>query len=369
MPPSTDGPPKKRSHSESVGADAGDQHEEKRLEDLPRELRDQIYGDSLVSTSPIDVSKLGAHQEFKDHVKQIYYNPDTDATSRSLQGLNLDLLKASPKIALEASQVFYSKNKFAFHGHRDWSVVVDWLQSIGEENRKHLTNLEIDVRQLNRVYQYKDGVREDYDGKNIHPRHHLIKSPKDDGTWPEGEVDDINPKMEDVFSALTECDQGSKLTLDVRYVGGGFPGCFEKPNQEDEFNENYYFSMDLPNLIEAWRSKHSDPKKREIDVVWHIWGPIYDDKTILDIIGDKLEDNGFDIISSERFEEQVESVVHPGTFKLQRTLKVDMKHKPLDGPIIHAEPNVYNTSRPPADIREERQWNIDHGQPELNEFL
>ncbi|KAF2226599.1 hypothetical protein BDZ85DRAFT_256435 [Elsinoe ampelina] len=357
MATTSSSPGKKRSHSQSEAAGPNNEHEPRRLEDLPRELRDEIYHKSLVSSTAIEVAKLRAHQEYKDGVMQVYYNPDPQAKSQSLQGLNMDLLKASPDIAREASQVFYSKNQFAFHGHRDWKVVVDWLRSIGEENLKHLTNIEIDVRQLNRVYQYADGSREDYSEKAINPRHPLIQSPNEDGTWPEGEVDDIDPKMEDIFSTLASCDHGSKLRVDIRYVGGGYPGCFKDPDEDPELIEGYYFSMDLPNLIEAWRSKYSDPEKREIEVVWHTWGPIYDDKTILDIIGDKLKDNGFDIIKSERFEETVESLIQPGTTRLQRTLKVDMKRRPLIGRIIHSEPNIYNTSRPPAAEREEREWN------------
>ncbi|TKX22227.1 hypothetical protein C1H76_5516 [Elsinoe australis] len=345
-------------------------HNGKSFEQLPREIRDQIYHESLVSSSCIDVKKLKAHQEYHDFEIQGYYNPDSGALARSLAGLNMSLLKTSRRIADEAAAVFYSKNKFAFHGHKDWSVVVDWLRSIGEKNRRHLTNIEIDVRQQNRVYQYSDGTREDYSGKRIHPRHPLLRSPKDDGTWPVGEVDDVDVDKEEIFSALTECSHGSKLNLHVRYVGGGLPGCFEDPEDENEANEDYYFSMDLPNLMEAWRANYSNPERRQVEVLWYFWGPIRDDdRTVLDIVGDQLRENGFEILGETRAEDVVESLVSPGNWFTQRTLKVNAKRRPLSGPIIHSEPNVYNTSRALADIREEKQFNIDHGFEALNEYL
>ncbi|PSK56466.1 hypothetical protein B9Z65_6090 [Elsinoe australis] len=256
----------------------------------------------------------------------------------------MSLLKTSRRIADEAAAVFYSKNKFAFHGHKDWSVVVDWLRSIGEKHRRHLTNIEIDVRQQNRVYQYSDGTRKDYSGKRIHPRHPLLRSPKDDGTWPV---------------------HGSKLDLRVRYARGGLPGCFEDPEDENEANEDYYFSM----VMEAWRAENINPERRQVELLWYFWGPIRDDdRTVLDIVGDQLRENEFEILGETRAEDVVESLLSPGNWFTQRTLKIDAKRRPLSGPIIHSEPNVYNTRRAPADIREEKQFNIDHGFEALNEY-
>ncbi|PNS17615.1 hypothetical protein CAC42_3010 [Sphaceloma murrayae] len=357
---------RKRSYDESTKGDADTTQHGKQLRDLPRELRDQVYKESLISEHDIEVSTLRMRFEGTQPV----FDPDDEAKATSLKGLNLGLLKADPMIAREAAQVFYSKNKFAFHGHRDWSVAVDWLRSIGEDNRRLLTNIELDVRQIHRAYQFSDGLREGYFQRRCSSRHPLLQCPNEDGTWPEGDVDDVDHTMEDVFTALTDCTDGAKLALHLRYVGGGYPGCFEDPSNIDETNDDNYFSMDLPNLIEAWRAKHSDPdKKRDIDVLWYIWGPIYEDKTVLDIIGDQLKTNGFDIIKDERLETTYDDPRNPGQKKTYRRLKVTMKRRALTGPIIQSDPNPYNEDKPPSIIREEARWNEEHGNGHMNEGL
>ncbi|TKX18122.1 hypothetical protein C1H76_9595 [Elsinoe australis] len=347
---------RKRSHGQSSTNKqeaSDDEHDSKRLEELPREVRDQIYRESLISSSHIDVSLLKCHQEYRDSLIQTTFDLDPKAPARSLEGLNFSLLKANSQIAREAAEIFYSKNKFAFHGHKDWSVVVEWLQAIGEENRRHLTSLELDVRQLKRVWQYEDGSREGWDeDEKVNPRHPLLNKAEGESEWPAGEVDDIDPNMEDVFFAVAECKGGSKLTLHLRYIGGGYPGAFEDLDNINQDNEVMYFSMDLPNLVEAWRVKHSN-KGKQIDVLWYLWGDKYDDKNTLDLIEDQLKDNGFEILDFNQFSETVESLVYPGQFREQHGNKITIRRKPLEGPIIRSPPNPYTSMIPPAEEREE----------------
>ncbi|TKX24007.1 hypothetical protein C1H76_3945 [Elsinoe australis] len=320
---------------------------------LPIELRDRIYHECLVSPKPIDVSKISPISEWKDNRVQCHFEPDPKATAASLSGLSVNLLRASPKIAAEASRIFYGKNVFAFHGHKSWSPVVSWLRSIGLQNRAYLTALELDVHELLHVYQYADGHRESWDPQHeVLPRHPLLHKRQDEDAWPAGEVDEVDGEMEDVFAALADVEDGANLTMRLRYIGPGFLGAFEEPENLEQGNEELYVSMDLPNLVEAWRKEWSAQRNRQIDVTWHMWGAQYrSGKTTIDYIRDQLEVN-WDILDIEEIEEEIESLEEPEKMIHQYAEKIDIRRKPTGGKIIHSEPNLYSFKVPPHEARE-----------------
>ena len=54
----------------------------------------------------------------------------------SCKGLGLGLLQCNRTIALEAAQIFYSQNTFAFDGYHKWIPVISWLDAIGDANER-----------------------------------------------------------------------------------------------------------------------------------------------------------------------------------------------------------------------------------------
>lgn len=224
-----------------------------------------------------------------------------------------------------------------------------------------MTNIELDVYSLPKVYQYGDGSREywlrDINGDGSEapkPDKSPLTSPKDDGTWPEGEVNEIDPQMERVFREIGKCIRGHKVQLHVRYLGSGYPGCFEDP-ADIQANKIRYFSMDLPNILEVWRAKHARRGKRRIDVIWHLRGAVYDDdKTVLDVVGEKLEVNGFDILHTQRFGHDASDDIFPNALSMkERSLRIDLRRKPHTGLVVQSGTNPYSTEVPPCDERSE----------------
>ena len=86
---------------------------------------------------------------------------------------------------------------------------------------------------------------------------------------PKGEVENINPTIETVFSILGQCGYGlsPKLTLTLLLHFDLIPGIIVITTNEDI--ETSYFSMDLPNLIEHWRVNYTTGHdNRPIEVLW-----------------------------------------------------------------------------------------------------
>lgn len=246
---------------------------------LPREVRDKIYALSLISSSAIIVhsSKLTrTWQSDNDNtesdknlrlVMQLQLNHS--ATRSSVQNLALGLLRCNRATVAEASSIFYGENAFSFVGDHDWIPIISWLRAIGKQNRAYLTNLEATVRRLSTSWQYSDGSGaqiQNFRNNEFWPRSTHFSQQE---TVPEGEVENINPAIETIFSILGQCEcvSSPKLTLTLNLHFDLIPGVIIITETEDI--ETSYFSMDLPNLMEKWRVNYTSGRRsRLVEVLW-----------------------------------------------------------------------------------------------------
>ncbi|KAF2153640.1 hypothetical protein K461DRAFT_304793 [Myriangium duriaei CBS 260.36] len=106
--------------------------------------------------------------------------------------------------------------------------------------------------------------------------------------------------------------------------------------------------MDLPNLIEAWRSSHgSGPWKRQIQVFWTDW--VEPDE--VEIIEKKLKWAGWDIVGRQEHDAGYKNHFNPDHFDFSDSdIEFTLRRQSLRGPINAAEPNIYQMNLiPPSD--------------------
>ena len=88
---------------------------------------------------------------------------------------------------------------------------------------------------------------------------------------PEGEVENINPVIESIFSLLGQYTSkpSQKLFFNLHLRFDLVPGIIIVEDDNEDIDASY-FSMDLPNLIEFWRWKYTNGcGHRQLDVLWH----------------------------------------------------------------------------------------------------
>ncbi|GAM85584.1 hypothetical protein ANO11243_035910 [Dothideomycetidae sp. 11243] len=301
--------------------------------DLPREIRDQIYHDALISSLPIEVWKGRLSHDYRK------LEDVPNAAVVSVQHLCINLLKTCHIIADEATKIFYGKNTFAFCGPHDYQKELSWFEAIGQDNMRYLAHLIIEVRELETAWQCPDGTMEGFEDlygfmkfDTAHPRHPLLQKPE--GDWPPGEIEDIDPKVEAIFSKLGKVDNASALDIELRNVGFGSPGALPDFDDPDaELLDYPWYSMDLPNLVEAWRvayGSESSPNQREMDITWVTW----ETPRLADVAEQDLRRSPWDILHRGEDGERVKFV---------------MKRKPLDGPIMAAPPTQFSGQPRPAE--------------------
>lgn len=213
----------------------------------------------------------------------------------STRHLALGLLRCSTTVAAESARVFYRGNLFRFTGYHEYYPVITWLDKLGE-NRKYLENLAISVRLPDRAWQMPDGSRHKLTfslSKGLSTHHPLLAAPKDP-SYLEGEVDVIDPAIETIISLLSKSSSGSgrKMTL---YLDTGY---YNIPGIELIIEEDTScFSMDLPNLVETWRTSYfseDDPGAASLDVVWKAEvtsEDFHNKRTVIESVGWKIFDN------------------------------------------------------------------------------
>lgn len=93
--------------------------------DLPREIRDRIYFDALVSSRPITISSVTLHGSqctYNDANQTVISRAYTiEGQDPILQQLATSLLFCHPTIASEAAKNFYQSNTFYFEGNEIWN--------------------------------------------------------------------------------------------------------------------------------------------------------------------------------------------------------------------------------------------------------
>jgi hypothetical protein len=78
-----------------------------------------------------------------------------------------------------------------------------------------------------------------------------------------GQVDNINPAVETVFILLGQRTSTHVITI-VMLLQTVYPGARTPRHNQDIFPENGWYSMDLPNLVEKFRSLYT----QGVEVFW-----------------------------------------------------------------------------------------------------
>ncbi|KAF4547880.1 Hypothetical protein D9617_34g040600 [Elsinoe fawcettii] len=238
---------------------------------LPREVRDLIYTHALVAREPIIVLDAQNHYVYPRRLVG-GRNVVKDPKIRNLAGLARGLFYINRQISSESLATFYQHNTFAFMGPHRWYEPLYWIARIGNINRRSLTRMLIFVPELEKVWQRPDGSRDEFDTVYTdtvmaRPRHPLLHWMEE--TWPEGEVEDIPPIIEELFKDLGEDGNGNRLILQLQNITPGYPGYVATSEDDTMADEDSWMSMDLPNLAEAWSRLHGNrPGRRSIDVEW-----------------------------------------------------------------------------------------------------
>ena len=334
--------------SESFGAVGSSRSQKDRASfvTLPREARDFVYEFSLVASLPIVVwsakeTCVSRPKDQKDHDNPNYdlrdlfvygLKWDREAMTSSVQNLALGLFRCNRTIAPEAISTFYSKNTFSFLGEHDWIPIISWLDRIGETNRGYLSNLEASVRRLSTAFQYSDGTRariRRYSKNEIFQRSPHFSRPSE--PLPQGEVENIDPAIETIFSILGRSEGAPKLTFTLKLNFDLIPGIVVIEESQD--GEDSYFSMDLPNLVEKWRIDYTtDFRCRPVEVIWKAesYRKASTDKREL------IKEQGWEILKEEEAEKS-----WPRSGTRYPTMRFTLRRKELTGPLVAADPSEW----------------------------
>lgn len=267
-----------------------------------------------------------------------------EATSASLSTLSIKLLFCSKVVSHEAAIIFYNKNTFAFEGDHNWDPVVHWLKTIGTDNRNSLAILEVRGRRPVQVWQNRCGERfhdrPRYSYEQTYPRHPYLATPIH-GFMFEGCVDSTNPIVEEVFVLLGQRSSNEKVTIIMQtsryYPGGGTDPVIIYEN----FPEDSWYSMDLPNLIEKFLELHSTRSmKRSVEAVWK--GVAY--KRLLET--EFVESVGWNISTSPAENEEVLAIFGEYYDRSESFARYTLMRKELTGPLIAEHPMPFSSCRP-----------------------
>lgn len=248
--------------------------------------------------------------------------------SSSIQNLAIALLKCHRTIAPEAASVFYGKNMFSFIGAHEYLPIITWLDQISEQYRGYLTSLEMTMWRPSKAWQLPGGTRLTEDALNGYSfRHPHLAAPST--PCPEGEVDIVNPAIETIIQLLARSNNDKKLTLYLNLAFDTIPGIELILEREDA----HLFSMDLPNLIEKWRTDYSSGT---LEVLWRTEAyrePFLQNRK-------SIEDLGWEIVEEKQAERfRLASSPEPTAFPTMRLL---LKRTKLTAPPLAADPDPYS---------------------------
>ncbi|KAL8880126.1 MAG: hypothetical protein Q9192_008087 [Flavoplaca navasiana] len=302
---------------------------------LPAEIRLRIYSFSLKSPSPIIVWSAESHNGNYRPTHKRTWKREKMASSR--RNLALGLLRCSTTVAAESAQLFYSRNTFRFEGDHEYYPVITWLDKLND-NREYLESLEITVRKPITAWQLPDGSRHKMDYPNTRglASHHPYFAPRS-GPYEEGEVEIIDPAIETIISLLAkyggDYDQ-RKVTL---YLDPGYykiPGIvfFEQEGTS-------LFSLDLPNLVDIWRTKYFSGRNHEaLKILWKGEININDfpeKRHLIEGVGWKI----FDVHEGEYIYNN--RIGWPGKDIVVPSIQFLMRRDEVIGPIMAAGPDLY----------------------------
>ncbi|KAL8952483.1 MAG: hypothetical protein Q9222_001624 [Ikaeria aurantiellina] len=301
---------------------------------LPPEVRLNIYSFCLINYKPIVVWSA-RYEEYWGANPSRRLQWDREAMAASTRGLAVGLLRCSTSVAVESAPFFYENNTFVFRGDHQYSPVIAWLDKIGE-NREHLRSLELTIRRPRKAWQMTDGsrYREDFTSSKGLAFHHPHFA-RLEGLYEEGEVDIVDPAIETIISMLARSVHGQAITLSLD------TGCNNIPGIELFVEEGTsLFTMDLPNLIEKWRTSYfSESSYASLDIIWKAAvGQYYsiENRRMIEALG-------WDICEEQEGMYTHEFQSRPGQKPREFPVtRIWMRRKPLTGQLIAAAPDPYS---------------------------
>ena len=243
--------------------------------DLPRELRDKIYHYSLVVSEPITVWS-GTHEEDDDILRSDSPRSVTrrsrttvDTHSPILHHLALSLLYCNRQVCYEALAILYLYNTFRFTGDSNWNPLYAFLQMIGEENRRRLRSLEMQIPQPMHVWQHADGTRTSMHGwrfSEVIAQGAFAQSSSLSIVGQIKMVDHLDPAIEACFRILGKNRPSLSfvLVLDRHYLPG------VRVMYDEQHRYAYCFSLDMPVMIEKCRQHFTADHgvTSQVEVLW-----------------------------------------------------------------------------------------------------
>jgi hypothetical protein len=238
---------------------------------LPREIRDTIYGFSLVTADVITIVSKDHERSVQGSQAQVY-SCEPNTTQFKISQLAVNLLFCSRIIAAEAATILYKQNTFRFigedylRGEENWQNFYLFLQGIGAQNRAHLQSLEVGVREPARVWQHGDGSRSSFDGWAS--RRVYFYEPNVHGkaeSFTEGDVHHVDPAIRPAFRLLGKF--GEQLNISLLLEPNSLPGV--RMWEDEQHRERNSWTMELPQLIERCRRDFCTCHCRcRVAVVW-----------------------------------------------------------------------------------------------------
>ncbi|KAK0117669.1 hypothetical protein ONS95_011998 [Cadophora gregata] len=241
--------------------------------DLSRELRDQCYILALTTREPLvawsGIQPYNSESGYAEcHFdKELYSAKQFKIATSDERATAISLFRCNQTIANEAATIFYGKNNFLFAADWNWETVATWFHGIGLKNRTFVTSIELWQYPPAHAWQLANGERikvnefSHYPLEPPFPRNRLLdRAP---GSISEGLVETINPAIETFFELV---GKGRPKTLQISIIlrNKAIPGLEIEFDQDDRAHE-YWFTMDLPNLIEKLRTMHT---AGGVDVIW-----------------------------------------------------------------------------------------------------
>jgi hypothetical protein len=237
------------------------------------------------------------------------------------------------------------KNTFSFMGEHNWDLIVSWLETIGPANRNSLVSMEINAGRPDPVWQRSSGERiRDPGGftrEEIYPRHPYLQLHTTEDRSRYGPVDNINPAVETIFIFLGQKTSEKKVTI-IMQLPGVYPGARTPRHREDISPESGWYSMDLPNLIEKFRSLHT----HLVEVLWkgkECRKELEDQQAIMESIGWDI--NVFSATEDELYPNPESHGCHPATDEW-RIAKYVLRRKELTGPLWAQDPCPFHYISP-----------------------
>ncbi len=240
--------------------------------DLPSELRITIYGHLLVASEPITVCSRTSEEEVLHARGKVSLRSCGTANilPAALGRLTLGLLFCNRQISYEAAAALYRSNTFEFAGRSTWNPLYAFLRMIGEQNRRSLRSLKLDITIPKRLWQYSDGTCTTPDAwcvrKVVDRPAYLQNSP---AVFKEGLVDDFDPAIGACLRVLGS--NRPSLTFRLNLERSYLPGRKVLRDEEIPGDEDFRYGLESPIALGKYASEStsSDSAESLVDVLWH----------------------------------------------------------------------------------------------------